>query len=189
MTIKDLMKETPRAWFKRASKVGPIKYIGYKLHIKNSRELKSDDKILILYARMFFEVTGATKYKNGKVNKYLLCVEMPYRKDGKRPSLMYELPLKIFSSDPSFNFYIANSLKKTENLLRDENFDRYLSKALIAPSRNHITDDKGRSNEPLLSKHFIRLFQHIAQMRFKSLMDVSKKLSQEWDPKLIKTWI
>ena len=87
----------------RAKRVGKIRYIGYKNNF-----YKKEGKI-VRYIAYFFLVQGKKhelkKKKLNYRNEYLIIIEMPYVRNVKNMKRIYNLPVKIFASDPSFIFF------------------------------------------------------------------------------------
>ena len=165
LTVNELMKLSNRDFFKksiveRASKVGTLKYQGFKYTFHRDK-----DKKLVVYVNLYFYMRGA-KTKRSREN-YLLVAKFPYTRKVKNMKRLYDEPIQIFSSDPSFKFFFAYTLNRFNAVVTDDPVMLdHLGKALT-------TAPKQKNPEMMvqLTKHFYKFFQFIENNRPKEYMD------------------
>jgi len=173
-SIKDLIKFSKNTIFsrpiqQRVKQVGNFKYLGFKYSIHKNKQNK-----LQVYIKLYFIVQGA-KYKN-KRQKYILVVMLPYIRKIKNLKRLYDLPVKLFSSDPSFKYYFAYVLYKSNLLIDDEKqILRYLGRAL---TQEPIKRNPAFHKE--LTKHFFKLFQFIANKSPRQYLDDRHELPPDF---------
>jgi len=144
----------------RARGVGGFKYIGYRFvyHTTSSQRFKKrwknlEGTPLEVHIKLYFYVTGA-KYKGKKRERYLICAQFPYSRDFKTLKNLYDLPVKLFSSDPSFKYYFSYALNKHNAVITDENVIlRHLGKSLT-----NIPKKRNPNLNTELTKHFYKFF-------------------------------
>lgn len=157
----------------RSSNLGSLKYIGFKYTFHRDH----DDK-MVVFVNLYFYMKGAnadfSRNKKGKVVKskrkpretYLLVAKFPYSLQVKNMKRLYDVPIQIFSSDPSFKFYFAYALNKLDAVVTDDGkLVNWLGESLTkAPKHNnpHL--------ESQLTKHFFKFFQFIGNNRPKEYL-------------------
>ena len=170
----------------RASNLGTIKYVGFKYTFHRNRK-----KQLVVYINLYFYMKGASfdfkKNKKGKTVKgkrkpretYLLVAKFPYNMKIKNMKRLYDVPLQLFSSDPSFKFYFAYALHKMNAVVTDDaNLVNWLGKSLTDAPR--ITNPDMVTQ---LTKHFYKFFKFISNVRPKAYME--KKYLLNNDTKIV----
>ena len=149
----------------RAKQVGKFKYLGFKyvLH-RNSK------KQLVVFIKLYFIVQGAKH--NNKRERYTLAAMFPYKRKIKNMKRLYDLPVKLFSSDPSFKYYFAYALNKSNLVITDE-------RVIIKHLGESLTKPPVKRNPNLvkqLTKHFYKLFKFIANKKPKDYLDKKYEL-------------
>ncbi|MCK5536496.1 MAG: hypothetical protein KAI79_06695, partial [Bacteroidales bacterium] len=131
LTVNELYTLSQSSMFKtktkvRASKVGKIHYVGFKYTYHRDHQ---GDKKLIVYINLYFYVMGASH--KGKREKYLLVAKFPYTTKIKNMKRLYDEPVQIFSSDPSFKYYLTYALNKFNAVITDDlTFVNHLGQSL-----------------------------------------------------------
>lgn len=144
----------------RAKGVGKFTYLGFKyvLH-RNSK------KKLIVYIKLYFIVQGVKN--DGKRERYTLAAMFPYKRDIKNMKRLFDLPVKLFSSDPSFKWFFAYALNKSNLVINDE-------KIVLAHLGESLTKAPKKRNPNLvkqLTKHFYKFFVFIGNKKPKEYLD------------------
>ena len=165
LDIRHLKNFTKNTMFKisinkRKKEVGKIFYKGWSL------ELYKEDNYFLAVANLYFFVQGK-KYFDKQKRKYvrptyLEILQIPYKKSYKESfDVLYEkTPIKIFSSDPSFKFYLAYALNKANAVVIND----YTKKELgIALSNRPIINNPFLHKE--FNKHFYKLVEFIAKRK------------------------
>ena len=169
-----LIKMTEEPFFKvpisqRYKQVANPKYLGWDYKFYRS----SDGKVKV-WIEMYFSIKGAKhKTKKGiKRNTYIVAVEFPFRKNIKTFQKLYNLPVRVFSSDPSFMFYFAYAFN-TQNAVID---DRPEFKAWIQYAITHYPQKRNPALVLQLAKHLYKLVRYIAKEKPRIYLDKSKRL-------------
>lgn len=191
LTVNELVEISQKQFFKvgvkeRSANLGSIKYVGFKYSFHRDRK-----KNLVIYVNMYFYMKGAnfdlTKNKKGKTVKgkrkpretYLLVAKFPYTLKVKNMKRLYNVPLQLFSSDPSFKYYFAYALHKRNAVVTDD--------ATLVNWLGQSLSDAPRIRNPdmltQLTKHFYKFFQFISNVRPKAYLD--KKYMLNNDAKII----
>lgn len=188
MSVNMLQRLSERSMFKTATKVrakdvGGFKYIGYRFvyHESSSQKFKKkwknlDGSPLSLHIKMYFYVNGA-KHKGKKREKYLVCAQFPYRREFKTLQNLYNMPVKLFSSDPSFKYYFAYALNKRDAAIVDEN-------VVLKHLGESLTSSPKKRNPNLtaeLTKHFFKFFIFIKNKRPMDIMHKKYQLGKKFD--------
>jgi hypothetical protein len=179
LTVNELVDMTHKNFFKlgistRTSNLGSLKYIGFKYTFHRD----TDDK-LVVFVNLYFYMKGANadlyKKKDGTIGArkrkpretYMLVAKFPYSQKVKNMKRLYDVPLQIFSSDPSFKYYFAYALNKLNAVVTDDGkLVDWLGESLIkAPKQNNP------NLTVQLTKHFFKFFKFIANNRPKQYMD------------------
>ena len=179
LSVNELIEISQKQFFKvgikeRASTLGGFKYVGFQYTFHRDKK-----KQLVVYVNLYFYHQGSnvdlTKNAKGKTIKskrkpretYLLVAKFPYSMKQKNMKRLYDVPLQIFSSDPSFKFYFAYALNKMDAVVTDE-------KMIVKWLGKSLTDAPKITNPDLmtqLTKHFYKFFKFIANVRPKAYMD------------------
>jgi len=162
-TLKNMTKNTmfKRPINQRKKELGKIIYKGWSKEIYNL-----DTNKLIGTINLYFVVEGK-KYFDKKRKKYirpnyLQILEVPYIKDYhiKFTKLIEEHPVKIYSDDPSFKYYLAYALNKSNAVLINSFTKKQLGIALT--KRPKVRNPKLHKE---LNKHFYKLVEFISTKR------------------------
>jgi len=158
----------------RASNLGDLRYLGFKYVFHRDTDGK-----LVVFVNLYFYMKGANfdfkKDKKGKVYKggtkpretYLLVAKFPYSDKVKNMKRLYDVPLQLFSSDPSFKFFFAYALNKLDAVVTDDS-------QLLSWLGESLTKAPNRNNPQLttqLTKHFYKFFHFISNVRPKDYLD------------------
>ena len=186
LSVNELIELSQQSFFKagikdRSSNLGSIKYLGFKYTFHRNRK-----KQLIVYVNLYFYMKGAnatlTKNKKGKTVKkkkpretYLLVAKFPYNTKIKNMKRLYDVPLQLFSSDPSFKFYFAYALNKMDAVVTDDpKLVSWLGESLTSAPRTNNPEMLTQ-----LTKHFYKFFKFISNVRPKSYLDKRYLLSND----------
>ena len=186
LSVNELIKITQSNFFKvsiseRASTLGKFKYLGFKPVLHRNKK-----KQLVVYISLYFYHQGSnyalTKNTKGKTVKkkqkrqtYLLIAKFPHNMKVKNMKRLYDVPLQLFSSDPSFKFFFAFALNNLDAVITDEPLMRkWLGKALTTPP-----DIRNDSWDTHFTKHFYKMFQFIGNVRPKAYLDDKFKIAQD----------
>ena len=173
LTVNELYNLSNTSMFKtsiedRAFKVGKVIYKGFKYIYHRNPKGK-----LVLYVNLYFYVNGAP-HKSIR-ERYLLVAKFPYIKDIKNIKRLYNYPVQIFSSDPSFKYYLTYALNQFNAVITDDiQYVNHLGKSLT--TKPNINNPKRMAE---LTKHFFKFFNFIGNVPPKRYLD--KKY--EIDPK------
>lgn len=179
LTVNELIDMTQSDFFTtsirdRASNLGALKYLGFKYTFH-----RDNDGKLVVFVNLYFYMKGAdadfSKNKKGKVVKskrksretYMLVAKFPYSNKVKNMKRLYDVPLQLFSSDPSFKFFFAYALNKLDAVVTDDG-------KLVDWLGESLTKKPMHNNPEMttqLTKHFYKFFQFIANKRPKEYMD------------------
>jgi len=175
LDVDELIKISEQPFFKhsiheRASEVGNFKYIGFKYvyHRAISGQL-------VVYVNLYFYVKGARPPKPKKGSKkrssaretYLLVAKFPYTTKVKNMKRLYDSPMQIFSSDPSFKYYFAYVLNSLNAVVKDDKeLVKWLGESLTIKPKKNNPEFKAQ-----LTKHFYKFFKFIANKRPKEYLD------------------
>jgi hypothetical protein len=151
---------------KRKKDVGKIKYLGW------SKEIYSYDINKLISATNFYFLVEGKKYFDKKRKKYLRpkylqILQIPYIKDyPKRFKYLYnEHTVKIYSSDPSFKYYLAYALNKANAVIVNNYTKKELGIALT-----HFPKMRNPKLHQEMNKHFYRLIEFISIKKVESYM-------------------
>ena len=186
LSVNELIKITQSNFFKvsikeRASTLGKFKYLGFKPVLHRNKK-----KQLVVYISLYFyhqgsnyalskNAKGKTVKKKQKRQTYLLIAKFPHNMKVKNMKRLYDVPLQLFSSDPSFKFFFAFALNNLDAVITDEPLMRkWLGKALTTPP-----DIRNDSWETHLTKHFYKMFQFISNVRPKAYLGDKFKIAQD----------
>jgi len=179
LTVNELIELTEQPFFQvdvktRSSNLGALKYLGFKYTFHRDTDGK-----MVVFVNLYFYMKGANfdfvKDKKGKVKRgkkknretYLLVAKFPYSLKVKNMKRLYDVPIQIFSSDPSFKYYFAYALNKMDAVVTDNpKLINWLGESLTkAPKHNnpHLKTQ--------LTKHFYKFFRFIANNRPKQYLD------------------
>ena len=179
LTVNELIDLTSKNFFKlgistRASNLGSLKYIGFKYTFHRDTDGK-----LVVFVNLYFYMKGANadhyKDKKGKIKTskrkpretYMLVAKFPYSHKVKNMKRLYDVPLQIFSSDPSFKYFFAYALNKLDAVVTDDG-------KLVDWLGESLTKAPMHNNPNLtvqLTKHFFKFFKFIANNRPNKYMD------------------
>jgi len=157
LTVNEFIQLTKKPFFSRGieeryKRVSDPKYKGFKYSI----HYDSSANKLILFVNLYFFVKGE-KGTDGKRKTYLLSVKFPYYKDIKTFKKLYNIPIQVFSSDPSFKYYFAYVLNKHNAVILDEEtFSKWIKKAIAIPPKKNNPNWKVQ-----LTKHLYKLFKFL----------------------------
>jgi hypothetical protein len=171
INIRNLKEFTKNTMFKtpinkRKKDVGKITYKGW------SKELYSLGNKIVAAANLYFVVEGKRYFdKKKKVfrrPKYIQILQIPYKKSyHKQFKAIYDdTPVKIYSSDPSFKYYLAYALNTINAVVRNKETEKELGIALT--KRPNIRNPKLHKE---FNKHFYRLVEFIASKRISKYLD------------------
>jgi len=175
LDVDELIKLSSQPFFKtsiqeRASEVGDFKYIGFKYTYHRTVTRK-----LVVYVNLYFYVKGSRPPKpkskktkrSSKRETYLLVAKFPYTTEVKNMKRLYNLPMQIFSSDPSFKFYFAYALNQMNAVVTDdEELVNWLGKSMTTKPKINNPQFKVQ-----LTKHFYKFFKFIANSKPKDYLD------------------
>lgn len=179
LSVNELIDMTESDFFSvgihdRASNLGALKYIGFKYTFHRDTDGK-----LVVFVNLYFYMKGSDasfyKDKKGKTKKtkrkgretYMLVAKFPYSDKVKNMKRLYDVPLQIFSSDPSFKYFFAYALNKMNAVVTDDGkLIDWLGESLTKKP-NH--NNPGMTTQ--LTKHFYKFFQFIANKRPREYMD------------------
>jgi len=158
-TLKNNTKNTmfKRPINKRKKDVGKIKYLGW------SKELVSDGNKIRAMCNLYFIVDGLKHFdkKTQKTTRpqYMQIVQIPYKKSYKnRFDSMYEgTPVKVFSSDPSFKYFLAYALNTVNAVVINKKTKKWLGEALT--KRPKI---RNKNLHKEMNKHMYKLVEFLA---------------------------
>jgi hypothetical protein len=174
LTIKKLKLFTKKTMFKqpinvRKKEVGKVTYLGW------SKEIYSYDINKLVSATNFYFLVEGKKYFDKKRKKYLRpkylqILQVPYIKDyPKRFKFLYdEHNVKIYSSDPSFKYYLAFALNKANAVVVNKYTKKELGIALT-----HYPKIRNPKLHKEMNKHFYKLVEFISTKKVEKYM--SKK--------------
>ena len=175
--LNHLISSTNSTMFKRTVKervsaIGDFKYLGYN-------EITVDNR---LYVMLNFEATSAphstpskskatkkTKSKKYKRYKYNLSIKFPFVHNMNKMKKMLNLPIELFSSDPSFKYYFAYVLNSKDAVIRNHIYDNWLGEALTSKPKIRNKNEKME-----LTKHFYKV------VKFIKSQEVRKYLSKRY---------
>jgi len=178
LSVNELVDMTHKNFFKlgirdRASNLGSLRYIGFKYSFH-----RDHDKKLVVFVNLYFYMKGSDgtlyKDKKGSVKKrrksretYMLVAKFPYSNKVKNMKRLYDVPLQIFSSDPSFKYFFAYPLHKLGAVVTDDGkLVDWLGESLVKSPKHNNPDMTVQ-----LTKHFFKFFQFIANKRPKDYLD------------------
>jgi len=151
---------------KRKKQLGKITYKGWSIEIYGA------GNNFVAVANLYFVVEGK-KYKEkltGRIlrPKYMQVLQIPYKKSyHKRFETLYEgTPVKIYSSDPSFKYYLAYALNTINAVVINEETKKNLGIALT--KRPRIRNPKLHKE---FNKHFYKLIEFISTKKINKYLD------------------
>jgi len=173
ITVRSLKNFTKKTMFKtpinkRKKDIGKITYKGYSL------ELYTIGNKIYSVANLYFFVEGKKffdkKTKKHKRPTYIQILQIPYKKEyNTRFDYIFEnTPIKIYSSDPSFKYYLAYALNKINAVVITNETKKNLG---IALKRKPIV------NNPTLHKEFNKHFYKLVEFLY------TKKMNKYFDKK------
>jgi hypothetical protein len=174
ITVNKLLEYSKNSFFKintdiRAKRVGTFKYIGFKSVFHRNK-----DKKLVLYVDLIFLVKGENH--KGKRETYTIIAKFPYVKGIKNLKRLYDLPVKLFSSDPSFKYYFAYVFKQNNLLINNEkDLVLWLGDALLKPPTK-----RNPNQHKELTKHFYKFFIFISNKKPKDILDKRFELKTDF---------
>ena len=171
ITIYHLKQFTKNTMFKipinkRKKQVGKITYKGW------SRELYSLGNRIIAVINLYFIVEGKKYFDKKKKKylrpKYLQILQIPYKKSyHKRFKAIYDdIPVKIYSSDPSFKYYLAYALNTIKAVVINKETQKELGIALT--QRPNIRNPKLHKE---MNKHFYKLVEFLATKKMANYLN------------------
>jgi len=173
LSVNEMIDLTSTPFFtksigERTKDLGDVKYVGFKYVFH-----RDTDKKLVTYVNLYFYMKGSNTASNKqgkKVKKsrenYLLVAKFPYTLHIKNMKRLYDLPMQIFSSDPSFKYYFAYALNKLNAVVTDD-------KALVSHLGVSLTSKPSKTNPDMqiqLTKHFFKFFKFIANKKPKDYL-------------------
>lgn len=133
--LDTLIKNTQKTMFKRniyerVSKIGQFDYLGFEYTYNKNKKGN-----LTLFITLYFSAVSAPFKRKGKRKyerkRYLLGVKFPYIDGMKNFKKLQNVPIKLFSSDESFNYFFAYALNlKNAVILDDPKFKNHLKKSI-----------------------------------------------------------
>jgi hypothetical protein len=111
--------------------------------------------------------TKNSKKKITPRENYLLVAKFPYNIKIKNMKRLYDVPLQIFSSDPSFKYFFAFALNRLNAVVTDD-------QTLVSWLGKSLTTEPKKRNPNLqveLTKHFFKFFKFIGTQRPKTYLD------------------
>jgi len=178
LSVEEFFRLSEKPFFsrsitERAKEINKPKYQGFKYSV----HYDSISNKLILFVNLYFFIKGAKNKKTGNRETYLLTVKFPYYKDIKTFKKLYNVPIQIFASDPSFKYYFAFVLNQHNAVVLDEKeFIKHLGIALTVPPKVRNPNWKVQ-----LTKHLYKLFQFLKNVHPKKYLD------KKWEIKTSKT--
>jgi len=158
LSLKKLIDMSQLPFFKksikeRAKPVGKPKYYGYKF----TYHYDPVSNKIILFVNLYFIIKGA-KHKD-KRNTYLVVIKFPYYKKIKNFRRLYDIPVQVFASDPSFKFYFAYVLHNLYGavVLDEPEFVKHLGIALTRAPKVRNPDLIAQ-----LTKHLYKIVTFLA---------------------------
>ena len=148
--------------FERVKRLGHFEYLGFEYTY--NRNKKSN---LTLFITMYFYVTSAPHkkaIKNGKTKtykesrkKYLVGVKFPYINGMKDYDKLQNVPIKIFSSDESFNYFFAYALNTSNAVILDD--PKFINHLKTALSKRPSKRNPNLKLE--LTKHLYKVIEYL----------------------------
>jgi len=194
LSVRILQERSNQTIFKtrtneRASAVGSFKYIGYRYvyHEENSQPFKKkwknlDGTPLSLHIKMYFYVYGA-KHKGKKRQRYLICAQFPFKKGFETLETLYDTPVKLFSSDPSFKYFFSYALNKENALIVDE----YVILKHLGNSIKNAPKKRNPNLHTELTKHFFKFFEFVRFKRPQTFLQRRYFLKKQFKMPIINT--
>jgi hypothetical protein len=191
LTVNELIDLSQSDFFtvgihERQSTVGSLKYIGYKYTFH-----RDEDGKMVVFVNMYFYMKGSNmdlgKDKKGKTvvkrrkkrETYLLVAKFPYTLKIKNMKRLYDVPIQLFSSDPSFKYFFAYALHNLGAVVTDDGkLVDWLGKSLTTKPKFTNPNMKVQ-----LTKHFYKFFRFIANNRPKEYL--SDKYLLRSDAKIV----
>jgi hypothetical protein len=172
--IRHLKNYTKRTMFKtpiniRKKDIGKITYKGWSL------ELYGGGNAIVATANLYFLVEGKKYFDKKRKRfvrpKYYQILQIPYKKSyHTRFETLYEgTPVKIFSQDPSFKYYLAYALNTINAVVINNETKKHLGRALI---------DRPLVRNPKLHKEFNKHFYKLVE--FISTKKINRYLNEKY---------
>jgi len=174
LSVNEMISLTEQPFFQksigeRTKDLGGIRYVGFKYTFHRDTDSK-----LVTYVNLYFYMKGSNSdgIKNGKKVKkkrenYMLVAKFPYTLKIKNMKRLYDLPIQIFSSDPSFKYFFAYALNRLNAVVTDDSvLVKHLGKSLTTKPKKTNPDLQVQ-----LTKHFYNFFKFIANRRPKEYLD------------------
>jgi len=170
INIRNLKEATKKTMFKipinkRKKEVGKSEYKGWSI------ELATDDNKFLGVANLYFVVEGKEyKDKSGRKQRprYLQILQIPYKKSyhQKFEKIYDNTPVKIYSSDPSFQYFLAYALNTINAVVINDETKKKLG---IALTKKPKIRNKKLHKE--LNKHFYKLVEFISTKKIQKYFD------------------
>jgi len=155
LTTFQLYKNSESTIFKksiteRTKLLGNFTYKGFEYVYHTGK-----DKNVYVFVTLYFTISGAT-YKSVR-NSYLLAVKLPFLHNMHKMKDLLDLPVQLFSSDPSFYFYFSYALNVRNSVIIDnKRFKDHLGVSLTKkPKRNN------KNLDVELTKHFYKVIRFL----------------------------
>ena len=161
VTIGYIRKMTEISFFKksiqeRKNELGKVFYTGFTME-KKDKEVETFN--------FHFIVEGKYNQLYGRP-KYLEIIQIPVTKEFRKFYDLYnEQPVKIFSNDPSFKYYMAYALNKYGGVIINNATKKHLGKALTTPARKN-----NPNNKIMMNKHLYFLTDFLKPKRIKNYL-------------------
>jgi hypothetical protein len=165
-----LINHTNSTMFKRpvserVKSLGGFTYKGFEYVYHQGKDGRT-----YLFITLYFNIISSPKTKKGKKAKretYLLAVKFPYLQGMNKMDKVFDAPVELFSSDPSFMFYFAYALKTHRAVIDDHpKFTKWLGEALTRKPK--IRNPNLRTE---LTKHFYKVLIFLKTQPPKKYLD------------------
>jgi len=176
LNLKDLIKLTEEPFFKipiseRYKQVSNPTYLGwdYKFY-------QDEDGRVKVWIEVYFKIKGAKHVKKKKGisyrNTYIVALEFPYIKNIRTFQKMYQMPVRVFSSDPSFMFYFAYAFHTRDGVITDRpEFKKWINYAIT-----HYPKIRNPMLITQLAKHLYKLVRFLAKEKTRNYLDKNKRI-------------
>jgi len=171
ISTNELINHSQSSMFKksvseRVKQIGDFRYLGFEYVYHQGK-----DSRVYLFVTLYFQATSAPHKEKGKKKtkreKYLLAVKFPYLEGITKLDKLYDTPVELFSSDPSFLFYFAYVLNKKNAVIKDHTkYTKWLGESL--EKKPYKNNPKLRTE---LTKHFYKVIQFIKTQSPKRYLD------------------
>ena len=162
LSLSKLINLTEKPFFSKSIKervknIGKPKYYGYRF----TYHYDPVSNKIVLFVNLYFIIKGAKHKEKNKVkrNTYLVVIKVPYYKKIKNFRRLYNVPVQIFASDPSFKYYFAWVLHNLYGavVLDEPEFVKHLGIALSKPPKVRNPDFIAQ-----LTKHLFKIVTFLA---------------------------